>query len=667
MCGVVGLIRYAPGGADALRTVLGSMSEVLRHRGPDDAGTWTDPDGSVGLGFRRLSILDLSSAGHQPMLSESGRWVMVFNGEIYNFASLRSELDQEGASFRGDSDSEVLLAAIDRWGVDRTLPRLIGMFAIALVDREENRLLLVRDRMGIKPLYYARLNGGLAFSSELGALMQAPGFDRSLDLDALGLYLRYLYIPAPKTPFASAWKLPPGHLLTIPLSAPLERLPAPRPFWTLGTGGDPDIGQLAPGDAVSALDDLLRDSVRLRMVSDVPLGALLSGGIDSSVVVALMQAQSTRPVRTFSIGFDRSEHDESAHARAVADHLGTDHTELILSQQDAVDVVPSIPEIFDEPLADPSQIPTYLVCRLARRDVTVALTGDGGDELFAGYNRHISGLPLMRRLRRTPAPARSALAFGLGAVSPRLLGRIYAAAGRGELRLAETKARKLGRLLRAGSSPEMYQILLSTLPDPHRFISSGSGGSDPVLEGLSAKGRALKLGDLLLTDQRYYLPDDLLQKVDRASMAVSLEARVPLLDHRVVEFSWGLPADLKIREGRGKWILRQVLARYVPEQLTERPKTGFSAPIESWLRGALRPWAEEQLLSGSAVREPLLDAGAVERAWTGFLAGDDRDAYGLWAMAVLEAWRDRWQVNDLHAKPARAGEPAAEPVPGPTV
>jgi asparagine synthase (glutamine-hydrolysing) len=652
MCGIAGLVHTHPVGRERLSAQLEPMAHAMLHRGPDADGQWVDDPGRVGLAFRRLSILDLSPAGHQPMVSPSGRWVMVFNGEVYNFRALREELREGGVSFRGGSDSEVLLAGVDAWGIEATLQRLIGMFAIALWDRERQELSLVRDRVGIKPLYIAHTRTGIGFASELGALVRAPGFDGALDPEAIQAYVRYLFVPGPGTPIRSIRKLAPGHWVTIPLEALGGDVPASRPYWSIEearSSGEAVRRQRAADDpgTVDELEALLSDAVRLRLVADVPLGALLSGGIDSSVVVALMQAQSSRPVKTFTIGFDRPEHDESGHALAVARHLGTDHTSMTVSDSDALDVVDALPRIFDEPLADPSQIPTFLVSRLARETVTVALSGDGGDELFAGYNRYVSGLGLLPRLARLPRFLRRPLAGGVRALPEAFWRGIHAASGRGNLRLAGAKAVKLGRLLNAPTPSEMYRTLLSTIDDPERYMTEGVHRNDPISACLPGGSTNLTLGDMLASDQRYYLPDDLLQKVDRASMATSLEARVPILDHRVVEFSWGLPDDLKIRNGQGKWLLRQVLLRHVPSHLIDRPKTGFSVPLGDWMRGALREWSEYHLFAPSYVRDAVFDPAAVRQGWDRFIAGRDDEALGLWAMIVFEAWRDHWRLDDV--------------------
>lgn len=656
MCGIAGLLHSSPMDRTGLQRHVANMADVLQHRGPDDSGVWVDERGRMAFGFRRLSILDLSEAGHQPMISSSGRFVMVFNGEVYNFPDLRRVLASHGVRFRGTSDSEVLLAAFDTWGIDETLPKLVGMFACALWDRERDELVLIRDRLGIKPLYVGATRLGVAFASELGALMQAPGFERTLDPDAIVAYLRYLFIPAPKTPFRGVRKLPPGHMLRIPLNTPLSSLPESVPYWCLadvsaGGLGNDGGGPVALERVLDEFEELLAESVRMRLVADVPVGALLSGGLDSTLIVALMQRVGSGQARTFTIGFDEPEFDESQHARAVAQHLGTIHSELRVSGADALKVVPELPRIFDEPLADPSQVPTYLVSRLARQHVTVALSGDGGDELFAGYNRYVSGVSLVPWLTRTPTFARRWLGSLVRAAPPsiwdRLQGKIPGGKGSDRLKRAGHKAHKIGRMLGAPDAASMYRTLLSAWDEPEALVRGGSPGWDPIQAQLRQCPGRVPLALMLLTDQRFYLPDDLLQKVDRASMAVGLEARVPLLDHRVVEFSWRLPEDLKIRNRQGKWLMRRVLDRYVPTSLVDRPKTGFSVPVDAWLRGPLREWAETLLFNEAPLRDEVFEPAVVAREWNRFVSGRADNALGLWAILMFEAWRDEWGINNL--------------------
>jgi asparagine synthase (glutamine-hydrolysing) len=657
MCGVAGVFASGGRSPEELERIALRMSGAIAHRGPDDDGVWVDPTAGVALGFRRLAIVDLSAQGHQPMRSASGRYIIIFNGEVYNHRILRRELESSGCSFRGHSDTEVILAAFDRWGIERAVRRFIGMFAIAVWDASRRELSLVRDRLGIKPLFVYQRDGLVSFGSELKALLAGPEFDRTVDTSALTSYLRYLYVPAPQSIFRYVVKLAPGHILTI--ADPTAPLPASVPFWAAETAArDGQAAQFSGGDeeAVAELEALLTDAVRLRMQADVPLGALLSGGIDSSAVVALMQASADRPVKTFTIGFDQHDFNEAAHARAVANHLGTDHTELHLTGADALAVVPRLAEMFDEPLADPSQIPTFLVCELARREVTVALTGDGGDELFGGYNRYIQGESLIEGFQRWPGLLRRFSASGLTSVSPRTWNRmrdtlrpVFPVAGR--TRLLGEKMHKLGGLLRAESTQGMYRSLLSAWQDPEELVVGGGGSAGNGDGSLESDSQLALMERMMLADQTSYLPDDLLAKVDRASMAVSLEARVPILDHRVVEFSWRLPRGFKVRDGRGKWILREILYKHVPRALVDREKMGFSVPLAQWLAGPLRTWAGDLLLSGET--EGFLRSTVVRREWDRFLAGDSSNAAGIWAVVMFRAWQDRW----LMSSSGRAVEP----------
>jgi asparagine synthase (glutamine-hydrolysing) len=649
MCGLAGLFRAGGARADELEALARAMTGPIRHRGPDDDGVFVAAEAGVALGFRRLAIIDLSPAGHQPMASASGRFTLIFNGEVYNHNALREELLALGHRFRGHSDTEVILAAFESWGITAAVGRFIGMFAIAVWDAEDRALTLIRDRLGIKPMFYWSGGRDLAFASELKSLVAVPGFQGRLDRDALASYLRYLYVPAPATIYQGVRKLPPGHLITV--RDPSAPLPPPDAYWsalTAAAEGASSRLQVSDEEAVDRLDALLSDAVRLRLEADVPLGALLSGGIDSSTVVALMQEGLPSPARTFTIGFDRPEHDEAEHARAIARHLGTDHTELRVSGADALEVIPRLPEMFDEPLADPSQIPTYLVSALARRHVTVALSGDGGDELFAGYNRYRHGAGMSRRLARVPAPVRGATAAALAAVGPGAWDRMaQVAAGllpaRSRPRLVGERLHKLARLLRAEGTAARYRTLMSAWDRPGALVPGAIELDDELDRIIGGSGTAELEERMMLADQRGYLADDLLAKVDRASMAVSLEARVPLLDHRVVEFAWRLPLRHKIRDGEGKWILRQVLYRRVPRTLVDRPKMGFTVPILDWLRGPLRGWAEELLQPAVLSEGGVLDPRPIRAAWADVQAGRSPNAVALWAVLMFQDWRKRWR------------------------
>ena len=647
MCGFAGILTTAGLNRDELLNTALRMSGPIAHRGPDDSGVWADETAGIAFGFRRLAIVDLSPGGHQPMRSPSGRFVVAFNGEIYNFTDLRLELEAHGYRFRGQSDTEVVLAAFERWGVEDAARRFVGMFAIAVWDAERRQVSLLRDRLGKKPLFVYREPGLITFGSELKALLSGPSFDRTIDRAALAAYLRYLYVPAPRSIFQRAIKLLPAHILTI--SDPCRPLPTPLPYWSLK---DVALAGLArPIDAPEAesideLDALLSNAVRCRMHADVPLGALLSGGVDSSLIVALMQEAASSPVRTYTIGFDDGAFDEAPHAAAVAAHLGTDHTELQLTAGDARALVPGLPEIFDEPLADPSQLPTLLVSQLARRHVTVALCGDGGDEMFGGYNRYVYGTRMLPRVNRVPRILRQPVAAGIGSVPLSAWDRLSAMSalvpGLSDQRFGE-RVHKLSTVMAADSVGGMYRSLLSAWQEPNDVVAV-DGDPDDANEQILDGNRPFDLLDrMMLADQTRYLPDDLLAKVDRASMAVSLEVRAPLLDHRVVEFSWRLPQRLKVRGATGKWILRQLLHRRVPQSLVDRPKMGFSVPVERWLRGPLQSWARE-LLSADRLRDAGLDPVSVDGAWRDLQEGRRQSAPALWAVLMFQAWRLRWHA-----------------------
>jgi asparagine synthase (glutamine-hydrolysing) len=648
MCGFAGILTARGDSYEALQGTAARMARTLAHRGPDDLGVWCDASRGIALGFRRLAIIDVSELGHQPMTSASGRFTLVFNGEIYNYRELRSVLERDGHRFRGGSDTEVILTACERWGVEAAVRRFSGMFAIALWDHREQTLTLIRDRLGIKPLFIHRAPGVVTFGSELKALLAGPAFERAVDPDALVDYLRLLYVPGPGSIFRNTWKLQPGHLLTI--HEPLEPLPEARPYWSLADVALAGLSSPFNGsdlEAVDTLDLALRESIRLHMHADVPLGALLSGGIDSATVTALLQEQSTRPVRTFSVGFDHREHDEAPHAARIAAHLGTDHTEVMLTGADALDVVPRLGEVYDEPHADAGQIPALLVCGVARRQVTVALSGDGGDELFAGYNRYVHGERLLRQLSRVPRVSRALLAVGIESISPEWWERVHrwgAARVNGEprQRLVGEKVRKIGALLRCGSEAAMYRSLVSAWQAPEMLLGRSAMADDPVSRCMRLASPERLLDRMMLTDQLTYLVDDQMPKVDRASMAVGLELRVPLLSHELVELAWTFPAGLRIRNGEGKWPLRQVLYRRVPKALLDRPKVGFTVPLAAWLRGPLRPWAEDLLTPEAVTTDGLLEARPIRAAWATLKAGGDHLALPIWSVLVYQMWRERW-------------------------
>ena len=645
MCGFTGFLQRADVvTAEAMSDTVTRMADAIRYRGPDDSGAWTDPAAGIALGHRRLSIIDLSPEGHQPMVSPSGRYVIAFNGEIYNFERLRQQLDGDGFRWRGHSDTEVMLAAFERWGVTGALERFNGMFAFALWDSRERVLHLARDRMGEKPLYYGWIGDTFLFGSELKAMRAHPRWRAEIDRDALSAYLRHNYVPTPYSIYKGISKLPAAHQLAVSIRGETA---GPQPYWSLRTAAESGVrSPLAIGDAeaVDELDTLLRDAVRIRTVADVPVGVFLSGGIDSSTVVALMQAQSTRPVKSFSIGFDEEAYNEARHAKAVAAHLGTDHTELYVTPAQAMALIPTLPHVYDEPFADSSQIPTILVSQLARRDVTVTLSGDGGDELFCGYVRYFWGRRIWRTIGRVPSGLRSLAGRALTALSPQswntLMGGVnrLVPAGLGEV--TGDRVHKLAEILSVPSADVLYHGLISHWPQPDSIVY---GAREPAT-AITDPSQWAALDDftsrMMYLDALTYLPDDILVKVDRASMSVSLEARVPLLDHRVVEYAWRVPLSMKIRDDQGKWLLRQVLYRYVPRELVERPKMGFGVPIDSWLRGPLRDWAED-LLGERRLREGgHFDPAPIREKWAEHLSGARNWQYWLWDVLMFQAWLD---------------------------
>lgn len=646
MCGIAGLWNPShETSRNDLLNLAGRMANAIRHRGPDDSGTWADEKAGVAFGFARLSILDLSPAGHQPMSSADGRFTIVFNGEIYNFAALRDQLLSLGHTFRGHSDTEVMLAAFCQWGIQATITRLNGMFAFAVWDARENTLTLVRDRIGIKPLYYGWCSGVFLFGSELKALRAHPAFSAEVDRGALALYLRHNYIPSPHSIYTGILKLPPGTSLTF--SGLPGELPAPLAYWSARYVAESGASQPFTGDdaaAVSELDNLLRDSVRLRMIADVPLGAFLSGGVDSSTVVALMQAQSSRPVETFTIGFHEQDYNEALHARAIAAHLGTHHTELYVSPDQARQVIPLLPSLYDEPFSDSSQIPTFLVSQLARRHVTVSLSGDGGDELFGGYTRYLLTEKIWKRLRWLPLPARRLARRFMNTLSAEQWQRVLRPfnpllpVSLRQTLLAD-KVTKFTDVLEARSPHAMYRTIVSHWRQAAVLVP-GAVVPSTLLEDASLWPDLPDfLRWMMYMDLVTYLPDDILVKVDRASMGVSLEARVPLLDdHRVVEFAWRLPPSMKIRNGQGKWLLRQVLYQYVPKSLVERPKMGFAVPIDAWLRDPLRDWAEALLDESRLRREGFLDPAPIRARWLEHLAHQGNWQYYLWDVLMFQSW-----------------------------
>jgi asparagine synthase (glutamine-hydrolysing) len=629
MCGLTGLIAPETT-SEELSSQVRRMCDALVHRGPDDEGEWIDAEAGVALGFRRLAILDLSPAGHQPMASRSGRYVATLNGEIYNFEKLRRELD---GPWRGHSDTEVLLAAFDAWGIEAALQRFIGMFAIAVWDRAARRLTLIRDRMGVKPLYYGFAGRAFVYASELKALRRYPQFEGRIDRAALQMYLRYMYVPAPWSIYEGISKLMPGTMLRFD---PATRTMETTTYWSVREAATRGVAERFRGseeEASHELESLLRDAARLRMVSDVPIGVFLSGGVDSSLVAALMQAQSDVPVRTFAMGFSDAAYDEAPSAAAVARHLGTHHTEMYVTADDAVGVIPKLASMYDEPFADSSQIPTHLVAQLARRYVTVALSGDGGDESFGGYNRYFIGQKLFHRLAAIPRPLRPLLGRLLTAVPPRLWDRLLSAILR-QSRPGE-RVHKVARVLAADDPDAMYFELVSHWSN---VVIGESERRSPLPDRASWPPLEDPVERMMYFDQLSYLPDDILTKVDRASMAVSLEVREPLLDHRLVEFAWTLPLSMKVRGAKGKRVLRRVLDRYVPHELIERPKMGFGIPLGPWLRGRLRDWAESLLDEPAMRAQGLLDPRPIREKWEEHVARKADWQYHLWAVLMLQSW-----------------------------
>lgn len=640
MCGIAGIVKSA--GPDLSR-IVSEMIGSIRDRGPDDSGVWCDPEYGLALGHARLSILDLSPAGHQPMESVSGRYRIIFNGEIYNHLELRGQLGR--VSWHGHSDTETLLAAFETWGVEKTLQATVGMFALALWDRVERRLTLARDRIGEKPLYYGWCNGAFIFASELKALEAYPDWCGEIDRGALALFMRYAYVPLPYSIYAGVRKLLPGTYATMASTCSAGYWPEPIPYWSAAAiAGQGRRSEWTDGTAVDELDRLLRQAVKGQMVADVPLGAFLSGGIDSSTVVALMQAQSSRPVKTFSIGFHDGEYNEAPHAKAVAAHLGTDHTELYVTPDDALAVVPRLPSMYDEPFGDSSAIPTHLVAQLAKRHVTVALSGDGGDELFGGYNRYSWGRSFWRRIARVPAFVRTIISGALTGLSPGQwdkLGNMLRPGLPAALRFSALgdKVHKLAGIVDADSQADFYRRLVSLHQQPERLVLAAHE-HEIWADTQAGQLRAQDFGEaMMLHDLVGYLTDDILTKVDRAAMAISLESRMPMLDHRVVEFAWSLPLFMKVRtEREGKWLLRQVLYRYVPKDLVERPKMGFGMPLDAWLRGSLRDWAEALLEESRLRREGYLNPGPVRDKWREHLSGRRNWQYWLWNVLMFQAW-----------------------------
>jgi len=639
MCGIAGCFMPHVTREQLIGDVT-SMGETLKHRGPDNGGIWVDEAVGIALAHQRLSIIGISDLGNQPMFSSCSRYVIVFNGEIYNFSEIHADLDKSGLLpvLRGSSDTEILLAAIVVWGLELTLQRCTGMFAFALWDRQEQSLCLARDRFGEKPLYYGRVGSTFLFGSELKALCAHPGFRASIDREALAMFMRYSYISAPESIYNDIHKLHPGYILRADLVGGNDSL---IPFWSSAKRVISCHNKLLGDekDVLVGLDDLLGTVVAKQMVADVPIGAFLSGGVDSSLIVALMQQHSTKPVNTFSIGFSEPLYDESTYARAVAEHLGTKHTELIVSSSELLEVVPNLPLLYDEPFGDSSQVPTFLVSQLASKHVTVALSGDGGDEVFGGYNRHRWADGAWKSISSLPMPLRDVLREMLLVLSPNSWNKVYSLLegvipDRYHMRLAGGKMHKIAHSLSAKNIGDLYRQLTAVWSDAGSVVI-GSVGSElevTIPAGLS------EVEKMMFLDLKKYLPGDILTKVDRAAMGVGLETRIPFLDHNVVEFAWSMPLNMKLKDGQGKWALRQLLERYIPVNLIDRPKMGFGVPIDSWLRGPLRDWAGDLLSEDGLRRGGYLVPEVVQKLWNEHQSGRYDRHHQLWNVLMFQAW-----------------------------
>lgn len=649
MCGICGAFSPKERHPD-LEAILNEMAASLAHRGPDRSGVWTADENELGLAHRRLSIIDLSNAGAQPMRSASGRYILAFNGEIYNFKELREEINGEGTVWNGHSDTEVMLSAFERWGCDAAVEKFIGMFAFALWDTQEQELYLGRDRIGEKPLYYGWEGDTFLFASELKALKAFPGWQGRVDHQSLSLFVRHIYIPAPRTIYKGFFKLPPGHILKISMNSRSQSKTKPYPYWDARKIVEYGCSSQFRGsidEALDSLDQLLKKVISGQMISDVPLGAFLSGGIDSSLIVALMQSLHNRPVKTFTVGFTESAYNEANHARRVANHLGTEHTEISVTPEEAMEVIPKLADIYDEPFADASQIPTILVSQITRQYVTVSLSGDAGDELFGGYNRYSWVNSIWTRLSKCPHNLRPLFESVLKALPPQSWDKLFAlltpilpkAANQS---LPGDKIHKLAEIVTSKSPEEMYHRLISTWKNPTELVMQADEPYIPITDQHQWAKVDSITEKMMYFDMVTYLPDDILVKVDRAAMASSLETRVPFLDHRVCEFAWKLPLSMKVHDGQGKWLLRRLLYRYVPKELIERPKMGFGVPIDQWLRGPLKEWASDLLNVDRLKRDGYFNPSLIHQKWEAHLSGKQNWQYHLWSVLMFQLWQDRW-------------------------
>lgn len=645
MCGIAGFLIHGNQKTNFSFDIQNMMNKIS-HRGPDDEGFWIDEKSRIALGHRRLSILDLTKAGHQPMHSDCSRYVLIFNGEIYNHLKIRENLqslnEQKVTHWRGSSDTETLLAAIAEWGIKKTLRNCVGMFSIAIWDKKKKLLTLARDRLGEKPLYYGWHKDTFMFGSELKALRSHPHFIDEIDRSSLTLFLRYNYVPSPFSIYKGIKKLTPGNFVQVSLD---DKSNSVIPYWSLeeiAIKGQNNTLNLSDDEACNLLNKSLGDAVEQQQVADVPLGAFLSGGVDSSLIVSLMQDRSTRPVKTFSIGFSESDFNEAKYAKAVAKHLGTDHSELYVSPAEAISVIPDLPIFYDEPFADSSQIPTFLVAKMASKDVKVSLSGDGGDELFGGYNRYVWSRSIYKKTNWLPKSSLNLISSAIQSVSPDnwdKFNNLCTSVLPTKFRTSQMgdKMHKVASIMDFNSYWELYHGLVSQWSNPLDIVINGDESKmHPISKGIQSFDSDIE-HFMMFADSKTYLPDDILCKVDRASMAVGLETRVPLLNHNIVELSWQLPLNMKIRDGKSKWLLRELLSRYVPNSLINRPKQGFALPIASWLRGPLREWAEELLDESRIKNEGYFNPEPIQNAWKDHLNGKNMQNK-LWGILMFQAW-----------------------------
>jgi asparagine synthase (glutamine-hydrolysing) len=657
MCGLTGFLEpYQSFDAQQAESTLLKMSRVISHRGPDDQGVWIDPQACIALGHRRLSIIDISSQGHQPMHSACGRYVITYNGEIYNYLEIKTELEGLSAAplWRGHSDTEVILAAITHWGLENALKKFTGMFALALWDKKERVLQLARDRLGEKPLYYGWMGNVLLFGSELKSLRMHPAWKGEINPDTLALFIQHCYVPAPYSIYKNIYKVQQGTIATfdskniLPSSQPLK-----SSYWPaneLAESGIRKPFQGSESEAIENLEKLLQQSVKQQMIADVPLGACLSGGIDSSTIVAIMQQQSQTPVKTFTMGFSEEAYNEAQYAKEVAKHLGTDHTELYITPREAMEVIPKLSQIYDEPFSDSSQIPTYLISQLTRSKVTVSLSGDGGDELFGGYNRYFQGRTLWNYLKLIPDNLQEVLQSTITSISPLTwdtLGKWFAPVLPEKAKQPNfgNKLHKLAEILNSKDPDGMYLKLVSIWQESSSIVKNSKQSKTFILNSRTRPNIEDFTQRMMFLDAMTYLPDDILVKVDRASMAVSLETRVPFLDHKIVEFAWQTPLHMKIRNGQGKWLLRQVLHKYIPQDMIERPKMGFGVPIDSWLRGPLKDWAENLLSENKLRNEGFFNPVPIREKWMEHQAGKKNWHHHIWTILMFQSWLETQNQN----------------------